>query len=487
MKKLLLITILFTCFSCKSAVDNVTQKKSFTNNVDLNNRVSRLEKENYLFKERFKDLVVKFEEVSEKQQQILAEIEKLKNNTVNSDNTGNNEASYPTPVNPNNIDWSLEPYSLPDENNAFPAYLTPFNDATTGAEITRIADATAFGQSGSVTQHNYSSKAVWNANGSLMMLSDQNARILDASDFSVVYTVNLPGSECWSSIDPLKIYGVQNGNQFVSMNVTTGTRTVLRTFTGYTNLDIGKGEGRIDQQDKYICFTANKDSSEWLIVYNVQTNTIVAELAQPSGNLDFASISDSGNYVYVSWADHGTAANQGFKVYDYDLTNYRHVWNYTEHGDCGVDQDGNEVFVQFRDASLSLGNTQRYLEMIQLNDGTVTGLYYDTDNPSPRGVWGGHISCRNVERPGWAYIGEGMASNDVMANEIFAVKLSKTENLVERYGKHHSNRVAGGYNHENHLCVNRDGTQMIFKSNFNNATIKALSHAPSFVLKWPQD
>lgn len=397
---------------------------------------------------------------------------------------------YPAQVNPNEIDWSLEPYSaLEPDGTELPTYLTPFTDAETGATITRIGDQTAFGETNNYIRHNYSSVTAWNIDETLIRFSvGSQGYILDASDYTPTEYENMPADAQWSNSDPDLMYGVEaSSDTFVSYRVSTDTRTILHTFDEsrtYTSLSIGNGEGRLSNDDKYVTLTGISGGNTWLITYDIELDSIVAELQLPSGDLDFATISGTGDYVIVSWRDDGSLTNEGFKVYDRDLTNLRHVWDYTGHGDCGVDVNGNEVFVQFRSSEISLGDTERYLEMIQLDDGTVTGLYYDTDTPTPRGVWGGHVSCRNTNRPGWAYISEGRASDDVMANEIFAIKLSGTENIVERYGRHHSNPV--NYLHEAQAVVNHNGTKVIFASNWYNTTVEGWTAAPSYILEWPQ-
>lgn len=429
-------------------------------------------------------------------QLVFVDYPEIENKQIIFNNTNNNNMGIltinsgafnsPAAIDPNTIDWSSEPaYStlIPVETDPVPAYLVPFNDPQTGAKITRVGDQVAFGETGAQVGHNYSSNAAWNSDGSLIKLNVSPARIISDADYSVVYTRSLPAWDQWSNTNPNLIYGIRNDNEFTVLDVTTGVETTLYTFAGYTNVSNGQGEGRISVDDKYICFTANVGAVQWLISFDIELNSIIAEIALPSGNLDHAEISNSGDYVLVHWVTDGNAANEGLKAYDRDLTNLRHLKDNTGHGDCGTDINGNEVWVQFHD---DLGGSNTYLEMIRLTDGTVNGLYFDTSTPLPRGVWGGHVSCRNLNRPGWAYISEAEASLDVMANEIFAIKLSPSENLVERYGKHHATPQSDGtgYNFEARACVNRDGNKIIFDSAWNNNTLNTWNHAPAWVLEW---
>lgn len=418
------------------------------------------------------------------QQQIFAEIEKVKNHVGYTENNSNDNASisfpedYPPEILTDTIDWTTQLYTAPSPSDPVHGYLVPFYQD--GIKVTRVGDQTAFGETNNRVQHGYSSNQCWNADETLIKLSHPNARILNAVTGAVEYVASAPSYSQWSNLQPTKMYGTQNSNEFVIFDVTTNVRTVLHTFTNYTNISIGSGEGRLSGDDRYVCFTADRSSATWLISYDVLTDTVIAELQLPSGDLDFATISESGNYIICSWRPDGSGTNEGFKVYDRDLTNLRHLSDYTGHGDCGFDTDGDEVFVQF-------GNTPQwtangYIEMIQLSNGLSTPLYYDPITPTPYGIWGGHISCRNVNLPGWAFISEGDIENDVVQNEAFMLKLSKTEtNRIRRLTKFHADQF--NYNHEAHLSVNRSGTAWLVKSNWNSTTLESWSYSPSYLFE----
>src|SRR5690606_15400000 len=194
-----------------------------------------------------------------------------------------------------------------------------------------------------------------------------------------------------------------------------------------------------------------------LIVFDILNSSIIGTqyLGLKEG-LDWFSISPLGNYAVVSWQPDGNAENQGLKVYDLDFTNKRHITDYTTHADLGIDTDGNEVYVAFGDKETRANNY--YVKMIRLSDGLLTPLFKYTE---AYGVWGGHISCRNINRPGWAYISEGCCET-VGKKEVFAIKLDSS-NTIERFGLHHAT-YNQKYEQEAHAVPNRDGTKVMFAS-----------------------
>ena len=388
---------------------------------------------------------------------------------------------YPKPIDINTIQWNS--YKAPkSESNG---YLKSFIDTLTNALITRIGDRKAFQLNGQQVGHNYATNSVWNSNGSLLKLNMSPARILNDDDYSVAYIKHLPSQSQWSSTNPELIYGIQNKNEFVSHNIKTNKKTILNTFSNYTNISIGDGKGSQDRQDKHIVFIGTNENKRTLILYDIQLNIVKATKdISPYPKLSAVSISPNGKFIVVAWHTNGSENYQGFKAYDINLENERHLYNDTEHHDLGVDINGDDVIVSF--ANKQLWKTSHFMVMIRIKDGKIQPLFKD-EGAYPKGVWGGHISCRNTKRDGWAYVSEGGASDNVLTNELFAIKLDYSgENLIERYGKHHTNSTLG-YHHQARATVNPEGTKICFDSNWNDLILKAWTHAPAWILEYPQD
>jgi hypothetical protein len=393
--------------------------------------------------------------------------------------------NYPPDVDVNTISWN--PYMQPVKEPT--GYLQYFTDQYTCSNVIRIGDQKAFGETGQQVGHNYSTNAVWNSDGSLLKLNVNPAKILYDKDYTIAYSRNLPSWACWANTNPYMMFGTQNDNEFVSYNIKTDIRTILHKFNAYSKLSIGQGEGSQDRSDTYICLIGeDPNGNGTIIIYNIKTDEIIASKnLGDTSDLDWASVSPLGNYVITSWYSNGNGPRSGFRIFDIDLTNERHLFAETEHSDIGIDSNGDEVLVSIGNSIV--WNTNHYIAMVRLKDGLLKPLFYD-EPVKPRGIWGGWVSCRNTKRDGWAYISENRASEDVLANEIFAIKLDySNDNIIERFGKHHSNTEDSkkAYNHGARACVNPDGTKICFDSNFGDPNLIEWEYAPAWVMEYPQD
>ena len=83
--------------------------------------------------------------------------------------------------------------------------------------------------------------------------------------------------------------------------------------------------------------------------------------------------------------------------------------------------------------------------------------------------WGStpHVSCRNLDLPGWALISTQGPDKKYPNHdfEIFWLKLDGSGE-VRRVAHHFSSRDRGGYFAEQHAVTNRDGTKVVFASNW---------------------
>jgi hypothetical protein len=93
-----------------------------------------------------------------------------------------------------------------------------------------------------------------------------------------------------------------------------------------------------------------------------------------------------------------------------------------------------------------------------------TGEFTSLVTPWPDG----HISTRNILRPGWAYISTFSTSGTFPGfGEVFAVSLD-TPVLVPRFAHTH-HAVNAGYESEPHGCVSPDGARVLWASEWSNS------------------
>ena len=361
-----------------------------------------------------------------------------------------------------------------------PGYLETFTEPISGSSITRISDSDAFNVTGQRLRHNYSRDQTWNSDETLIKMAGYPAAILDAETYEFLYWSDIPSYGRWSHTQPNIMYGT-DGNTFVSHNINNNQRTVLHRFTNYASVDFGFGEGNQDKFDRYVGLIGRNGGNTTLIVYDIQNNVITGtkDIGANGNELDWFSVSQLGGFAVAQYKDNGTSATAGIKSYTINMTNEQHIYHNTEHGDLGVDAFGNEVIVEY--GGESEWNENYSLYMARLDGQGVTKLFPYVNG---RGIWGGHISTQNVDRPGWAYISEQCCpTNPVAPSEIFAIKLDGS-GIIERYGKHNS--APSSYLHETQVVPNRNGTKMIFASNWNDSNVMSQSGSPSFVLEYPQ-
>jgi hypothetical protein len=388
-----------------------------------------------------------------------------------------NSQNYPDQEQLPNVNY--QDYQQPETN--LPNYLDPFTENISGSTIIRITDSEVFGTTGQRLRHNYSKDQTWNSDETLIKMAGYPAAILDAETYEFLYWSNIPSYGRWSNTQPNIMYGTP-GNTFASFDVFTNQRTTLYTFSDYTDIDFGYGEGNQDKFDRYVGVIGRHNSgNKHLIVYDIQNDVITGiKDIGTSGDLDWFSVSQLGGYAVAQWRNNGTGPKEGIKSYDINMQNERHVYHNSQHGDLGVDAFGNEVIVEY-------GNQSEWdegfsLYMARLDGEGVTLLFPYVNN---RGIWGGHISCRNFDRPGWAYVSEQCCTtNPVAPREIFAIKLDGS-GIIERYGKHNNN-VAPGNGHSSMAVPNRNGTKILFASNWDDDNIMSDSNPPAFVLEYPQ-
>ncbi|HLV14698.1 MAG TPA: T9SS type A sorting domain-containing protein, partial [Xanthomarina sp.] len=378
------------------------------------------------------------------------------------------------------------PEALPISSINYQSYQSPSGSAPEylevrtnefGNEIIRVSDAAALGTSGQNLRHHYAKNQPWNSDGSLIKLAGYPAAILDAETYEFLYWASIPSSATWSNTDPNIMYGTTS-NRLLKFNVLSNSSQTVHTFSNYSTIHYGYNEGNMSNDDRYIGLIGKNGDDQTLIVYDIENDNIVGTRNVGTADFDWFTVSPSGTYAVLSFGPDGSGNNQGLKVMDLDLTNLRHLNNYTTHADIGTNAEGEDVYVAFGDPTTR--NNDYYLKSVRLRDGMVTPLFHYTQGT---GVWGGHISTRNTDRPGWAYVTEGCCSSTVGYKEVFAIKLDGSD-LIERYALHHTDE-SRGYRHQAHGVPNRDGSVVMFASNWNNAFSGA--HPPSYIVRAPNN
>jgi len=339
-----------------------------------------------------------------------------------------------------------------------PAYLTPMADpdAAAYANIERITDSGATGLVDDI-RHEYSKKSAFNSDGSLIRTQFEKHVILSGTTYAYLNDLTYGDASpelAWSNVDPDVLYYISRiTRKFYSKNPITQAETQIYDFSGtYSNtLSIGNWEGSIDNNDKYIVFNTSSGSDLIVIVFDVQDKSIVTTktFSGRSTDLNYCQISQSGTYVIFGWDAPATAT----EVYlASDLSFQRKLIDYNTHGDCGYDQSGNEVLV----GTGYTGLGPEGIWSMQLNNGT-TKVHITP-------YCGGHTSCRNINRPGWAYT----TTDDARGQDVMAVKLDETETVQRFCFSRAENTDSEHYSHNVMGCPNPNGDKVIFASDFGD-------------------
>lgn len=337
-----------------------------------------------------------------------------------------------------------------------PYLLATYDEPSFATRVTRLSDRAVNNDNRHPITKN---GGAWNSDMTVLKMhfALYDARTLQKINLpNPYYKLGAPNSSDirWSKVDAHTLYTLDDkkrlrkivlNNDYTDSNH-DDPESVLRDFSGdYEAVSFGSGEGNLSNADQVV-ITAKKSNSNtiYAILYDLQKNEEVWTYPVPDSHWiesDWVSISPKGNYVVF---------NTRKKVYRFDneFQNRQLIDDEAEHGDLGINQNGNEVYVQFGFAKT---DKARGIWSINLDTGEKVSLL------GASAYGGGHVSCQNHQRPGWCYVSTGEEGY----REVFAVKLDKTK-TVQRFAQTHASRQ----NFSSHVNVSPDGTEVLFESDW---------------------
>jgi hypothetical protein len=386
-------------------------------------------------------------------------------------------------------------YSVPLTSE--PTYLKSFTDPTFGTKLMRIArdpgasTSPVSGTWGTDSRHHYSKDQPWSADGVFYCLENRGGGspsplLLDGHTFAPLLSV--PSSAgLWDyrwhpakARARLMINVNSSGTELSWVDATTGLKA--RTWTlPFAVSGFGSGEGNASRDGRFVALA----SASRLVVVDMDPQQPYApypnrrigparaidDCGLASCAIDWVCVSASGRYAVVSYEGDFP------RVYDIDpntLALTPHVYPSSTaacgrdpakgyilglgHADFALDPfDGNaDVLIgQRRSSCPSTGGVVK----VRLRDGAVTSLTDPANEAAPH-----HISTRNIDRLGWAYVSYYKESGKRFSDELVAVKLDGSK-AVERYVHLHS-AVSGCYRCEEHGVPSPDGSMIAFASNW---------------------
>lgn len=358
-----------------------------------------------------------------------------------------------------------------------PEYLKPVVEPIFNTTVVRISDRVAFNSKSSELRHVYSKNQPWNADESYLLLNFKYpAALLDGHTYKFIRWVRQPSQSVWSNINPSIMYGIAaNTNEFVKLDLAKKDRyTIMHKFKEYNQIDFGQWNGNLSNNDRYAALVGIKGGKIDLLIYDLAHNLVTARKTQPkgttvrntvSGNSDPArihsvSVSQSGKYVVLQYRQPGKGLNRGIHLLNRQLKFVRQLSQVGgSHYDLCVNSKGSEAIVVQDD-------TNKAIVSVEYSTGKKTVVL-----PSARSNYNIHISCRNINRPGWAYISE--FSGDVDPNvtkktidRTFALKLDGSGETQQFTPPTHSLNKA--YERQPHSVPNHDGKKVLFASDWGN-------------------
>lgn len=376
---------------------------------------------------------------------------------------------------------------LPQKDSICPQMQVWFADPVFDTRLIKITDNKIMNIAGikpSGIFPQYSKRQGWNCNGDYLLLCTGNGETLLFNGVFYEFIKVLDGVAgddiFWDSVKPDILYYVIE-NVLFSYNVKTSEKKTIHVFKGYNFADT-RGEGNLSTDGRYYAIagrTYNDKNGEVkykdILVYDFSKNLVIKSLPLPTDieNFDWVSVSPSGKYVVIDYADTESQRFHGVEVYDINLN---FIWQKpigAGHSDIGFDEKGNEVLVMdVYDENIN----KTIIKKFNLADGRDENLL----ELSP--LFDLHISCRNINQKGWCIISTfdyverlTHSGNDWLSfeDEIFALKLDASGD-VKRIAHHHSRRYSpktpdsdqSMYWAEPHATVSPDGNRIIFGSNW---------------------
>lgn len=342
-------------------------------------------------------------------------------------------------------------------------------DPVFGTTIMRITDPSQYPRQDRI-RHFYSKSEPFNADGTRAVLAGSTGVTLlyDTKTWEPLGPLHVVTSDPeiqWHPTDPNRFYYMsfagnsRNVRAMYQYDIKSGKRTLLRDFKRYDSAS-GQGEGNMDRNGRYYALVGRRKGEPVdAFVYDVLKDRVSRRIPVTQRMVsDWISVSPSGKYVVTMGRDRS-------RVYDIHMNHLRDLpYGSFGHGDICQLADGSEALV-YDGADYQL-NHNRNINITDLATGKTTIGVRIGWKSTP------HVSCRNLDLPGWALIST-QGPDPRYPNhdfEIFWLKLDGSGE-VRRVAHHHSDRDKGGYFAEQQAVTNRDGSEIIFASNWDDRTV----------------
>src|SRR5205809_1392820 len=340
-----------------------------------------------------------------------------------------------------------------------------YTDNAFGTSIKRITDALATPNAyagGTLTfiSGEYSTMTPFNRDNSRILLVHQSYFALYDGSGNLLKNlpieVNASIQPRWSRSDANLFY-YKYGNQLRQYNVATDAISLVHTFPEYSSIS-GKGESDICFDGNHFVFAGN---DRYVFVYEISTDSKGPVFDAGSRAFDSLYITPNDN-VSITWLTAGTSRYNGVELFDRNMNFLRQLTRSGGHMDYTRDSNGDEVLV-WTNSNDPLPICNNGIVKVRLSDGSQTCLL-SLD-------WSLAVHVSAPDSGGWAFV-ETYAPSDPdfqsaawkpYTNEIVKVKLDGGQ--VVRLA-HHRSRPFNRYNWTPRVSVSRDGSRLIYSSDY---------------------
>lgn len=386
----------------------------------------------------------------------------------------------------------VTPPVLPALN--LPNYLQPVSMPPLNTTLTRITDPSVFGSERYGFKPRSATRSVWSHDGSLMVLDnhDTSGRLLNGNTYELIRTSSNIRDRIPSPVSR-HFYGMttgSNGAEWCRYDPDTDQWTTLATFPQYSSFVTG-GRGDISNDGTRVIVVGNRSGGAGIdiLVLNPITGERIFTFILPANyvfgqHLRAAFISQSGKYIITCFGSSGSGTIEGHRGWV--------SWHLNEEGvlvrrllqeinpwldsDVGYDMEGHEVLVTLRNVSVS-GQSIISIVAIQLAQPSYREVLFPENSTRNNFT----ISCRNIDRPGYAYISTYRSDDDgyPLYRQVFAVRLDnsrETEVFSEAYFAQEPLIPPTLVERWSVGVPNRTGTKIAFGTDWYNSSPGATVH-----------
>lgn len=378
----------------------------------------------------------------------------------------------------------------PDPCLSPPALGQSMTDAATGRPIVRLSDAAARGvefvQAEYATQDHLNAADAWafveDSHGAVQIVDLRGGIVRDLATEPGLPVVASSSGAVWDPVFPDVLY-YTSGNELRRRIVgSPSTDVALVALGGYTSVartgetDIAPVDPRAPDDRRFVLVGTTPGGTQDVVVvrHDVARGGAVRTglLSLPPGaSLDWAQITT--DFVVLGFRNFpGMADPASVRLYDHGMAPLREVARFNGHQDVGVDPEGRQVLylatADAPEAELArLDGCVNSVAKLDLADGRVTCLA--RGEPALDWSIALHVAAPSGPSP-WVYVsthGSTLAPPwHPYTNEIVRFR-ADGGCPAERLAHHHSVMTTGNdYNYQTRASVNRDGTKVLFNSNF---------------------